>query len=85
MLAIKTALCSTHIALTTVLSAIFDLDFQYCAPWKVETYRETTRAIRALGYDIINERVEALKRGEQTHSNDILAHIISQYILHHFL
>ena len=48
---------------------------QYLHPFKAAEYRETSRAIRAIGRDCIKKRIQLIKRGEQA-PNDILTHIL---------
>ena len=48
---------------------------QYLHPLKAAEYRETSRAIRAIGRDCIKKRIQLIERGEQA-PNDILTHIL---------
>ena len=44
-------------------------------PWKSEEYREAARMIRQIGRDCIQERIAAVKNGEEV-PNDILSTIL---------
>ena len=51
------------------------IPLQYLHPLEAEGYRETARAIRAIGRDCIQKRIRTIKSGEQP-PNDILSHIL---------
>ena len=51
------------------------IPLQYLHPLEAEGYRETVRAIRAIGRDCIQKRIRTIKSGEQP-PNDILSHIL---------
>ena len=48
---------------------------QYLHPLAAEGYRETVRALRAIGRDCIQKRIRTIKSGEQP-PHDILSHIL---------
>ena len=48
---------------------------QYWNPSEAEGYRETTRAVRKLGRKCIQERIDAIRNGEEV-PNDILSNIL---------
>ena len=51
------------------------ISLQYMHPWKSEEYREAARMIRQIGRDCIQERMAAVKNGEDV-PNDILSTIL---------
>ena len=51
------------------------IPLQYLHPFEAEGYRETVRAIRAIGRDCIQKRIGTIENGEQP-PNDILSHIL---------
>ena len=49
--------------------------FQYFHPFEAAEYRKVARAVRAIGRDCINKRIQMIEIGEQV-PNDILTHIL---------
>jgi len=49
--------------------------FQYMHPFKTKLYRESVKAIRTIGRECIQKRINAIENGEQV-PNDILTQII---------
>lgn len=54
---------------------IYTILYTQLSPRYMEGYRETARAVRALGYKCIEKRIKAVQNGEEV-PNDILSQII---------
>ena len=54
---------------------VFCISLQYMHPWKSGEYRKVAQTIRQIGRDCIQERIAAVKNGEEV-PNDILSTIL---------